>query len=143
MLAGSGGGGLGGLAGLLALGGRLGGLDVEVEVVVADADGDAGVLGELLAEQLLGEGVLDVLLDGAAEGPGAELGAVALLDEEALGLGGELDGVAPLADALGDAAELDVHDLSGRKTMVSSSRLRNSGRKWRSTMFMSRVFICS
>src|SRR5690606_23613138 len=58
--------------------------------LMADLDDLARV--ELVAQDRLAEGVLDVVLDRPAERPGAEVGVVALLDEVILGAGVQLQG---------------------------------------------------
>src|SRR5262249_19156515 len=67
-----------------------------------DDDGLPGV--ELLPQDLLGECVLDVALDGPAQRPGTQLRVVALLGQVQLRLRGELQ-----AEAL--ALQLPLHPL--------------------------------
>ena len=79
---------------------------------VAGADDELGRGAELAGEEGLGEGRLEVVLDGAAEGARAEGLVEALVEQEVPGRFVEFDG-----DALGrrepvrDALELDVEDL--------------------------------
>src|SRR5258708_23767091 len=53
----------------------------EAELVALAGDPDDAALGELAEEQLLGERLLDVLLNDAAQGTRAEQAVVALLGE--------------------------------------------------------------
>ena len=80
-------------------------------MVVAHEDAHVGSADKLVAEQFLGKGVFDVLLDGTTEGAGAKLGAEALFDEELPALGGEGYRNVPLGETVGHAGEFDVHDV--------------------------------
>ena len=82
------------------------------------------------------ERVFHVLLDGPAQRAGAEVGAGAFFDQELLGFRRDLDPQAVLGEPLGHLLQLDLDDRargwsgsSGRKTIMSSSRPMNSGRK--------------
>ena len=75
------------------------------------ADGDGVLALERAAEQLLGERVLEVVLDRPAQRAGAELGVVALLDQELLGLVGQDQLQAVVLEPLADLRQLDVDDL--------------------------------
>ena len=76
--------------------------------VVAQCDRVAGL--NVFQQDDLGQLVLDVLLYGALERPGAKLHVVALGGDVILGLGGELEVVAEAVDAAIEVAELDVDD---------------------------------
>src|SRR5271166_1499055 len=54
---------------------------VEDDLVVAHIDPDQAALGELAEQQLLGQRLLHMLLDGAGERPRAHAGIVTLLAE--------------------------------------------------------------
>ena len=106
---------------------------------------------ERAAEQLLGERVLEEVLDRPAQRPGAEVGVGALLDQELLGLVGqhELQAAAPCSRLRTFASSMSMicfrsSFVRRRKTMMSSRRLRNSGRKYRSiSLLAARSFIFS
>src|SRR5436190_22338378 len=74
-----------------------------------DDDDLAGA--ELLVEELLGQHVLDVALDGPTQRPGAEGGVVALVGHEALGRRRELDADALAGELLLRAGDEQVDDL--------------------------------
>ena len=78
-------------------------------VVGGDADGVARQ--DVGLDDLVGEVVLDVALDGAAQRTGAVLLVPALGDDEVLGLLVHLHLEAHLADAREEAAQFDVDDL--------------------------------
>src|SRR5919201_3262114 len=65
--------------------------DVDLVLVLA-VDEDRRARLELAAEHEVGEGILDVALDRAAQRPGAHRRVVALLDQQLLRLVGQLDG---------------------------------------------------
>src|SRR5437868_4630862 len=52
------------------------------------ADGDGVLAAEIAVEQLLGERVFEIVLDGAAERAGAVFGVGSFLDQKLLGLVG-------------------------------------------------------
>ena len=63
----------------------------EDDLVVLDVGHDQLAGAEVTHEDLLGQHVLDLALDRAAQRPGAERGVVALVGEPGLGVLGELD----------------------------------------------------
>ena len=103
--------------------------------VVLDVDEDDLAGAELLEQQPLGERVLDQALDGPAQRPGAQLRVVALVGEEVLGLLGELEAqalaleLALTRSIIRSTIWVTSSLVSSWKTMVSSMRFRNSGRK--------------
>ena len=66
---------------------------------------------ELGEEDLLGQGVLDLALDGAAQRARTEHGVVALLGEQVLGRGRELDAHVLVLEPLVELGDLEVDDL--------------------------------
>ena len=85
-------------------------LELSVLVLALDLDVDPVLALERAAEELLGQGVLDQVLDGATERPGAVIGVVALGDQEVLGLVVHDQLQAAIAHAAADLGELDVDD---------------------------------
>ena len=76
---------------------------------VLDLDVLAGQ--ELGVEDLLGQGVLDLALDGAAQRTRTEHGVVALLGEQVLGSLRELDAHVLVLEPLVELGDLEVDDL--------------------------------
>src|SRR5882672_12069231 len=72
----------------------------EVELVANPCDTHDTALGEASEQQFLGERLLDVLLDDAAERPRAEQRIVAALGEPFARLGTELDGDVAVGELL-------------------------------------------
>ena len=104
---------------------------------------------ELLPEDPLGQRVLDELLDRPAQRPGTELGVVALLGQERPGRRRELEADALVRQLRDGPLHQQVDDLgdlgseSSWKTMTSSIRFRNSGRKCDLSASLTFAFICS
>ncbi len=104
---------------------------------------------ERAAEDLLAQGVLDQVFDRPAQRPSTVVGVVALDDQEFLRLVGQDQLETAVGQPAADLRQLDVDDLlevsllREWKTITSSSRLRNSGRKYCSIETFSRSFICS
>src|SRR4051794_28443028 len=71
-------------------------------------DDDGILAGERTTEHVLGQRVLEVLLDRPAKGTGTVFGIRPLLDEELLGLVGHHQRDTLLLEALDDLAQLDV-----------------------------------
>ena len=65
---------------------------LEDQLAVLFVDADAAAVLELTEQNLVGQGFLDLVVDEAGHGAGAELGVVAALGEPAPGRGFELDG---------------------------------------------------
>ena len=90
---------------------------------------------DLAVEHLLGEHVLDLALDRAAQRPGAQDRVEAPLGQQVLGRLGQLDPHVAVAHPQLDRAIMlsTMWTIcscdSGGNTMISSTRLRNSGRK--------------
>src|SRR5579871_862365 len=59
---------------------------------LADADGDGVLASEVAVEQILGQRVFEIVLDGPAQRTGAVFQARALLDQEVLGFLGQHQG---------------------------------------------------
>ena len=84
---------------------------LEIEDLSVASDHDRLALLHVAAKDGLGERVLEVVLDRAAQRTRAVLLVIALLDEQLLGLNRELEGDLPLDQALGELRDLEVHDL--------------------------------
>src|SRR5438874_4157798 len=94
-------------------GGRLRhGAGIEVEVVVLACHADVGAGGELTAQDVLGEGILEQLLDRPLEGPGPERGVEPAVDEQLHRLLGDVEvhvlGLEPVVNL----TQEDPHDLA-------------------------------
>src|SRR5204862_796497 len=79
-------------------------LEVEVLVLLVlglDGDADQVLAFEVPAEDVLGERVLDVLLDRAAQRAGAEVGGGALVAQEYLRFGADLNPQPVICQTLG------------------------------------------
>ena len=59
--------------------------------MLVGVDGDGVAFGEVAGEEAFGEGVFELLLDGAFEGAGAEGGIVAFVHEQVFGGVGDAD----------------------------------------------------
>src|SRR5690606_7631867 len=93
---------------------RLAGARVQVQLLLAalllDPDGDRLLAQEAAAQQLLGERVLQVVLDRPAQRPRPELQAGPLLDQEVLRLVGHHQRQALLLQPLAHLRQFDVDD---------------------------------
>ena len=117
---------------------------------VLDVDDDGLADPELLPQDPLRERVLDHLLDRPAQRPRPELRVVALLGQERAGgrasARGRCPGRASCVDRPRHQQVDDLDDLvleSSWKTMTSSIRLRNSGRKCAFSASLTLAFIRS
>ena len=116
---------------------------------VVDVDDDRLADPELLPQDPLRQRVLDQLLDGSAQRARTQLRVVAALGEEGPGGRGQLDGQALAGQLLGgresmrSTISMTSSRVSSWKTITSSIRLRNSGRKWAFRASLTLAFIRS
>ena len=75
-------------------------------------DDDLLPVEDLPSQQHAGQAVADLALDEAAQWPGPVGGVVALVGQPAAGGVGDLQVQAPVRQALGDARQLDLDDLT-------------------------------
>ena len=69
--------------------------------MLVGVDGDGVAFGEVAGEEAFGEGVFELLLDGAFEGAGAVGGVVAFVHEQVLGGVGDFQLHVALGEAVG------------------------------------------
>ena len=118
-------------------------------IVFLHVDNDRVLALELALQQFLGERIFNALLDFATQRPGAEIEIRTLANHVFLGLVGQDQLQAALAQPIANLRQLDVDDRlqivlrQVRKTMMSSTRLRNSGRNTFSIRSVTRSFILS
>ena len=108
-------------------------------VVLEGIDHDRVLALEGTSQQLFAERILDSLLDRTTQRTSTVVEVAALLDQEFLGIVGQIDDQAAFEQSLADLGQLEIDDtplrsslVRCRKMIVSSKRFRNSGRNTRS-----------